>query len=93
MGVWALGGASLYSISSGLDHPGPPLTLSDKEVTVLPLQGLPGDVEDLTAEVEGHGAVRPTHHAGIALSDLIAVLVLSIAPPDRVLYLHTCEYM
>lgn len=39
--------------------------LADEQMVVVALERLFVDVEDFRAEVEGEGAVRPTHEAGI----------------------------
>jgi hypothetical protein len=58
-----------------------------KEMAVLSLQGLLGDIKYLAAQVQGHGTIRPPHHSSIAVSHFIPILILRVSPSDGVLNL------
>ncbi len=64
------------------------LTLPDKQMAELALQGLPVNVEYLTTEVKGHAAIRPANDSGVALSNLVPSLILRVSPSDSVLHLR-----
>ena len=65
-----------------------PSPSGSRKYCVRYLERLFVDVEDLRAEVERHAAVRPADHLGVALLDLVTLLVEGSPPAHRVLHLQ-----